>query len=168
MDQGQSCVSSYFQSPSPSGERDSERSSQGEGLSRRGQTPERLLEYSRTLRSNQTDAEAKLWAKLRAGRFNGLKFRRQVAFSADYIADFVHPKSKLIIELDGSQHAEQQAYDVRRTRFFEAQGYRVVRFWNGDVFNEMDGVLSAIHSAVLAGPLPGASRLSLPPEGEGL
>ena len=160
-------MSTHFPNPSSSGERDSERSSQGEGLSRRGQTPARLLKYARSLRTNQTEAERLLWAKLRAGRFNGLKFRRQVSFSANYIADFVHPKSKLIIELDGSQHVDQRKYDEARSRFFEAQGYRVIRFWNSDVFNEMDGVMAAIFSAVSLSPLPGAARLSLPPEGEG-
>jgi very-short-patch-repair endonuclease len=126
------------------------------------------LDYARSLRSNQTEAEVKLWARLRAGRLNGLKFRRQIAFSADYIADFVHAKSKLIIELDGRQHVDQQSYDDRRSQFFESQGYRVIRFWNNDVFNAMDGVLEAILAAASSAPLPGASRLSLPPEGEGM
>jgi very-short-patch-repair endonuclease len=95
-----------------------------------------------------------------------LKFRRQIAFSADYIADFVHAKSKLIIELDGSQHSDKRAYDDHRTRFFESQGYRVVRFWNNEVFENMDGVLTAILEAI-SHPLPDAAHLSLPPEGEG-
>jgi very-short-patch-repair endonuclease len=140
---------------------------QGEGLSRRGQTPDNLLEYARALRTNQTEAERKLWSRLRAGRFHGLKFRRQVVFSAHYIADFVHAKSKLIIELDGSQHADRQAYDERRTQFLEREGYRVIRFWNNDVLQNMDGVLETLLAAVNSAPLPGASRLSLPPEGEG-
>jgi very-short-patch-repair endonuclease len=167
MGEGQPCVNSHFSNqPSPSGGRDSSRSEQGEGLSRRGKTPELLLERARRLRAGQTEAEDKLWSRLRAGRLHGLKFRRQIAFSANYVADFVHPKSRLIIELDGSQHADQAAYDERRTRFFESQGYRVIRFWNNEVFENMDGVLTAIYHAV-SHPLPGAARLSLPPEGEG-
>jgi very-short-patch-repair endonuclease len=168
MGKGEPCVITHFPPPSPSGERDSLAiAKQGEGLSRRGQTPEQLLRYARSLRTNQTQAEDKLWGRLRAGRLHGLKFRRQVAFSADYIADFVHAKSKLVIELDGSQHADKQAYDNQRTRFFESEGYRVIRFWNNDVLQDIDSVLTAVHFAVTSAPLPGASRLSLPPEGEG-
>jgi very-short-patch-repair endonuclease len=125
-----------------------------------------LLEYARALRANQTEAEDKLWSRLRAGRLRGLKFRRQIAFSANYIADFVHSKSKLVIEVDGSQHADHSDYDNRRTAFFASQGYRVLRFWNNEVFENMDGVLTAILEAI-SHPLPGAAHLSLPPEGEG-
>jgi very-short-patch-repair endonuclease len=167
MGETEPCVTKHFNPPSPSGERDSEQSSLGEGLSRRGKTSDHLLEYARSLRANQTEAEEKLWSRLRAKRFLGLKFRRQVSFSADYIADFVHPKTKLIIELDGSQHSDKLAYDSKRTKFFEGQGYRVIRFWNNDVFSGMDGVLEAILAAINSSPLPSASRLSLPPEGEG-
>ena len=73
---------------------------------------------------------------------------------------------KPLVELDGSQHADNVAYDMKRTRFCEGEGYRVARFWNNDLFLNMDGVLAAILEAVAA-PLPGASRLSLPPEREG-
>lgn len=139
---------------------------QGEGVTRRGKTPEELLSRAKSLRANQTDAEQKLWSCLRAGRLNGIKFRRQVPFSADYVADFVCPSAKLIVEVDGSQHADQLEYDATRTRFFESQGYRVVRFWNNQVLGEMEAVLRAVLAATSL-PLPGASRLSLPPEGEG-
>jgi very-short-patch-repair endonuclease len=139
---------------------------QGEGVTRRGKTPEDLLSHAKNLRTSQTEAEAKLWSRLRAGRFNGLKFRRQVPFSADYVADFVCPAAKLIIEVDGSQHVDQLAYDALRTRFFEGQGYRVIRFWNNQVLGDLDAVLRAVMAATSL-PLPGASRLSLPPEGEG-
>lgn len=125
-----------------------------------------LLERARSMRSDPTAAEDKLWQRLRAGRLNGLKFLRQVAFSGKYIADFVCPSAKLVLELDGSQHAEQLTYDAARTRFFESQGYRVMRFWNNDVLGNIHTVLESIARAALA-PLPGASRLSLPPEGEG-
>lgn len=118
------------------------------------------------MRSDPTAAEEKLWQRLRAWRLGGLKFRRQVAFGGKYIADFVCPSAKLIIELDGSQHAEQMTYDGKRTRFFQSQGYRVMRFWNNDVLGNTHTVLESIAAAALA-PLPGATRLSLPPEGEG-
>jgi UDP-N-acetyl-alpha-D-muramoyl-L-alanyl-L-glutamate epimerase len=142
------------------------RSKQGEGVNGRGKTPELLLERSRQLRQGQTEAEAKLWSRLRAKRLQGFKFRRQEPFSANYIADFVCPSRKLIVELDGSQHADDVAYDARRTRFFESQGYRVVRFWNNDVFLNLESVLDAIYAA-LTGPLPGPSGLSLSPLGRG-
>jgi very-short-patch-repair endonuclease len=142
---------------------------QGEGVRvrGRGKTPELLLQRSKELRINSTEAEQKLWSRLRAKRLQDLKFRRQVAFSENYIADFVCPSAKLIVELDGSQHAEQAAYDARRTQFFEQQGYRVLRFWNNDVFGNFDGVLQAIVNASKS-PLParGASCPS-PLEGEG-
>jgi very-short-patch-repair endonuclease len=124
------------------------------------------LSKAKSLRANQTEAEDKLWSCLRAGRLQGLKFRRQVPFSADFVADFVCPSMKLIVEVDGSQHADQAEYDAMRTRFFEGQGYRVIRFWNNQVLGEMEAVLRAVLAATSL-PLPGASRLSLPPEGEG-
>ena len=81
------------------------------------------------LRQNQTEAEAKLWSRLRAHRMAGVQFRRQHAIG-NYIVDFCSPRRKLIIELDGSQHLDQADYDVERTKHLEAKGYRVLRFWN--------------------------------------
>lgn len=139
---------------------------QGEGPFHRGKTPDHLLDRSRALRGSQTEAEAKLWSRLRAGRLVGSKFRRQVPIG-NYIADFVCPDAKLIVEVDGSQHIEQSDYDERRRAFLENQGYRVLRFWNNEVLAATDSVLESIRLAV-SSPLPGASRLSLPPEGEGV
>ena len=154
--------------PLPAGERDSLRSKQGEGVRGRGKTPELLLERARKLRAGQTEAEDKLWSRVRAKRLQGFKFRRQEPFSGHYIADFVCPRGKLIVELDGSQHADDIAYDLRRTRFFESQGYRVIRFWNNDVFLNLDSVLDAIHAALTV-PLPAGERDSLrSKQGEGL
>ena len=153
--------------PLPIGERDSLRSKQGEGVRGRGKTPELLLERARKLRAGQTEAEDKLWSRVRAKRLQGFKFRRQEPFSGHYIADFVCPSAKLIVELDGSQHADDIAYDERRTRFFESQGYRVIRFWNNDVFDNFEAVLDAIYAALTA-PLPGPAGLSLSPKGRGL
>jgi len=99
------------------------------------------------LRKELTPAERKLWAYLRGDKLNGVNFRRQHAIG-NYIVDFVSIKKKLVIELDGSQHLEQAKYDVERTRYLESQGYRVIRFWNNDVMNDMKGIFRAIEIAL--------------------
>ncbi len=104
-------------------------------------------EHARELRKVPTPAEAKLWAYFRAGKMNGVKFRRQHAIG-NYVSDFCSIKHKLIIELDGSQHLEQEGYDAERTAFLESKGYRVLRFWNNDVMNDLDAVLKVIWSAL--------------------
>jgi very-short-patch-repair endonuclease len=129
---------------------------QGEGVRGRGKTPDLLLARAKELRSKMTEAEEKLWSRLRASRLNGHKFRKQVPFSANYVADFVCPKAKLIVEADGSQHSDQAVYDAKRTRFFESQGYRVLRFWNNDILARTDAVLEVILAAIAEAPLPGA------------
>jgi lipoyl(octanoyl) transferase len=98
---------------------------------------------ARPLRENQSDAEKLLWRHLRNRQVEGAKFRRQQMI-APYIVDFVCFESRLIVELDGGQHAEQVEYDERRTRFLEDQGFRVLRFWNNDVFSNIEGVLQRI------------------------
>jgi len=90
-----------------------------------------------------TPAEAKLWARLRAHQLNGIHFRNQHAIG-NYVVDFCAPRKKLIIELDGSQHLEQGEYDSERTTFLEAHGFKVIRFWNNDVMNNIEGVILAI------------------------
>ncbi|MCE1255516.1 MAG: endonuclease domain-containing protein [Anaerolineae bacterium] len=102
---------------------------------------------SSELRQNQTEAEGKLWQALRAHRLNGIHFRRQHAIGP-YIVDFVAPRQKTIIELDGGQHLEQQDYDAERTAYLEAKGYRVMRFWNNEVLENLDGVLQVIMDAI--------------------
>ena len=94
------------------------------------------------LRKELTPAERKLWARLRNDQL-GVNFRRQHAVG-NYIPDFCSPKAKLIIELDGSHHLEQEEYDEERTRYFESQGYQVIRFWNNQVMNDIEGVIKAI------------------------
>ncbi|MFN8387903.1 MAG: endonuclease domain-containing protein [Anaerolineales bacterium] len=94
------------------------------------------------LRKELTPAERKLWANLRGDQL-GVNFRRQHAIG-NFIPDFVCIKKKLIIELDGSQHLEQEEYDEERTKYFETLGYKVIRFWNSDVMKNMDGVIRAI------------------------
>ena len=127
----------------------------------------RLRERARQLRGHQTEAEERLWFHLRAHRFMGLKFKRQKPMGR-YILDFICYAPKLVIELDGGQHAEQVAADRERDAWLEAQGFRVLRFWNNQVLGETDAVLEAIRRAVLVAeaedPLPNPSPL----RGEGL
>jgi len=95
------------------------------------------------LRRDQTDAERKLWFRLRDRRLRGLKFRRQVTIG-NYIADFCCESARLIIELDGGQHSARESQDAKRTTALESQGYLVLRFWNNDVLQNIDGVLESI------------------------
>ena len=100
-------------------------------------------ERARQLRKELTPTEQKLWAYLRGKKLNGVSFRRQHAIG-NYIVDFCAIKQKLIIELDGSQHLEQEKYDRERTAYLESQGYKVIRFWNNDVMNNISDVIRAI------------------------
>ena len=107
--------------------------------------PTRTLAHAKDLRKHSTDAEHKLWQYLRAGRLNGLKFRRQHAIPP-YIVDFICMSQSLIVELDGSQHAIE--VDAMRTRFLEAHGLRILRFWDNNVLNNTNAVLEAILNTV--------------------
>ena len=98
------------------------------------------------LRKDPTPAERKLWSRIRNDQL-GVTFRRQHAVGI-YIPDFCSPKAKLIIELDGSQHLEQKEYDEERTKYLESLGYKVIRFWNNDVLDHIDGVILAIIHAL--------------------
>ena len=99
--------------------------------------------HARDLRKNQPPAKHTLWQAIRCKQINGVKFRRQHAIGP-YIADFYAPSRKLIIELDGSQHMEQKEYDAQRTEFLESKGYRVLRFWNNEMMNDLEGVIMRI------------------------
>ncbi len=110
-------------------------------------TSPKMQRRAAELRHHQTEAEAKLWAHLRSHRLNDTHFRRQFAIG-NYIVDFCAPRIKLVIELDGSQHLEQKGYDNDRTEFLNAQGYRVLRFWNNEVMNDLEGVMSAVMLAL--------------------
>ncbi|WP_334179290.1 DUF559 domain-containing protein [Pseudoxanthomonas sp.] len=123
--------------------------------------PTRTLANARRLRKEMTDAERRLWQHLRAGRLEGYKFRRQHALHP-YIVDFCCVEAGVVIELDGSQHGEP--VDAGRTRHLEAQGWRVARFWNNDVLNQVDVVVEAIWN-LLSRPTLSPTPL---PEGEGL
>jgi very-short-patch-repair endonuclease len=119
-----------------------------------------LLAYAKDLRTNQTPLELKLWYALRARRFEGAKFRRQVVIGR-YIVDFAcRIPCMLVIEVDGDTHGVQRGYDEQRTRFLESRGYRVLRFTNAEVGTNLDGVLTMIAEAVRS-PLSPA----LSPEG---
>jgi very-short-patch-repair endonuclease len=101
---------------------------------------------ARSLRRHDTDAEARLWNALRARRLGGWTWRRQEPFGP-YILDFLCRDASLVVELDGGQHADQVAYDTRRTAHLERCGLRVLRFWNTAVMTNRAGVCDAILDA---------------------
>jgi very-short-patch-repair endonuclease len=99
---------------------------------------------AKSLRRNGTDAEARLWYHLRAGRLNGFKFRRQHPVPP-YIVDFYCAAAKLIVELDGSQHTRES--DAERSRYLDSLGLRVLRYWDNEVLQHTEVVMAAILSA---------------------
>ena len=113
-----------------------------------------LTTRSRTLRKNSTDAERKLWSVLRSRQLNGFKFRKQVEIDG-YVVDFLCAERRLIIEVDGGQHSPER--DARRTAYLESQDFRVIRFWNNDVLENLDGVWTIIEQA-LESTLPHPAR----------
>jgi very-short-patch-repair endonuclease len=128
----------------------------GEGLGRgNGVRPPRqqLLKRARSMRSAPTDAEHRLWQILRAKRLAGFKFKRQVRIDS-FIVDFVCLNRRLIIEADGGHHGEEN--DTARDAYLNAQGFRILRFWNNDIFNNEEGVIESILAA-LSAPLPNPS-----------
>jgi len=102
---------------------------------------------ARNLRAIQTEAETRLWMRLRDRQLGGAKFRRQVPVGP-YVADFACYSARLIVELDGGQHAANADADARRTEWLESQGFRVVRFWNNDVMANIEGVMERISAAL--------------------
>lgn len=120
-----------------------------------------LLAPAKRMRREPTDAERVLWKMLRAKQFGGFKFKRQEQIG-DYIADFVCFSERLIVEADGSQHAESES-DRLRDEWLENQGFRVIRFWNNDILTNKEGVAQTILAALVP-PLPNPS----PAGGEGL
>jgi very-short-patch-repair endonuclease len=105
---------------------------------------------ARKLRNSTNEIEDLLWARLRRRQLGGLKFSRQIPI-AGFVPDFVCRKVRLAVELDGSQHANAKTYDAERTQAIEAEGYRVIRFWNSDVLTNMEGVLETILAAATGG-----------------
>jgi very-short-patch-repair endonuclease len=107
------------------------------------------------LRKRQTDAERQLWQHLRSKQIEGFKFRRQEPIG-EYIVDFVCFDSKVVIEVDGGQHAEEGA-DKERDRWLNKEGFKVLRFWNNEVLLNLRGVLEIIKKNCLKSPSPFAS-----------
>jgi very-short-patch-repair endonuclease len=102
---------------------------------------------SRALRNNMTDAERHLWYYLRRRHISGYKFRRQFPLG-NYIVDFICLEKRLIIEVDGGQHAEQIQYDKSRDSWLNEQGFQLLRFWNSEVLGETEAVLAKIWQVV--------------------
>ena len=121
-----------------------------------------VLANARSLRGTQTSMESRLWRELRGRRFDGFKFRRQQPIGP-YIADFCCFEAKLTIELDGGGHAHKDvaAYDRRRTEYMRSLGLRELRFWNNDITDNLEAVLSTIEKAITGENSPS------PPVGEG-
>ncbi len=101
------------------------------------------VERARAMRKNPTEAEKKLWMVLRGKNLEGYKFRRQHPIGP-YIVDFCCLKKKLVIEVDGGQHLDQQDKDLERTLFLKSRGFHVLRFWNDEVLNRTDDVCNTI------------------------
>jgi adenine-specific DNA-methyltransferase len=106
---------------------------------------------ARTLRKNMTDAERVFWRAIRDRQLSGAKFRRQFPIGR-YVADFVCFEHRLVVEIDGGQHAGS-ASDQKRTAWLASQGFRVIRFWNNEVLSNLEGVQIAISEAIASGPL---------------
>jgi very-short-patch-repair endonuclease len=109
---------------------------------------ESLIKIARSLRKRQTDAENLLWRHLQQKQMEGVKFRRQAPIGK-YVVDFVSFERKLILEVDGGQHALVREKDKERDFWLESQGFRLLRFWNNEVIQNLDGVLEAIRENIL-------------------
>lgn len=103
-------------------------------------------DFRKVLRRSQTDVEKLLWKYLR-GSHLGKKFKRQIIFG-NYIVDFYCPGCKFVIELDGEQHKQRREYDDIRTKYLKSKGIKVIRFWNGEVESNIEGVLERIRKAL--------------------
>ena len=118
-------------------------------------------QHSRSLRNNATPAERKLWNSLKNRQLNGVRFNRQVVIRP-YICDLVARSAKLVIEIDGGQHGDATSYDRKRTEFLEAKGYRVLRFWNNEVIENIEGVVIRIGEALKLPPPARAGGVDSP------
>jgi len=120
---------------------------------------------ARTLRKRMTDAERLLWRHLRNRELGGWKFRRQYPVGP-FIVDFICVEKNVVIEVDGGQHAENEALDLQRSAYLNKMGYRVVRLWNNEVLQETEGVLTAIFEILANGKQNSPSPQPSPPSGE--
>ena len=107
----------------------------------------RLTAHARRLRHDQTDAERRLWSRLHGRQCAGAKFRRQHPVPP-FITDFCCVARRLVVELDGSQHAATPEADLRRTQFLQSEGYKVLRFWDTEVLQQLDAVVDVIQRAL--------------------
>jgi very-short-patch-repair endonuclease len=115
-------------------------------------TGKKPTQISRVLRKRATDAENRLWFHLKGKNLEGIKFRRQQPIG-DYIVDFVAFEKRLVIEVDGGQHAEEEKdNDMRRDAWLSSQGFKVLRFWNNEVLQNLEGVLETIRVNCLRHP----------------
>jgi very-short-patch-repair endonuclease len=131
---------------------------EGKGFPPEADQPLAEKNLSRSLRRNQTEAEKRLWRSLRSRELNGCKFRRQQPIGP-YIVDFCCLERRLVIEVDGGQHAMLKETDERRTAFLEKEGFRVVRFWDNEVLKNTVGVLETIAERLGSPPSPPPSPL---------
>jgi very-short-patch-repair endonuclease len=120
------------------------------------------IDNARRLRNGATDAERKLWSALRHKQLDDFKFRRQVPIG-DFVAYFACLSARLIIEVDGGQHDVEREKDAARTAWLKSRGYRVIRFWNNDVLENLEGVVQIIRTALHDHPPPYP-----PPQGGGV
>ncbi|WP_088306996.1 endonuclease domain-containing protein [Novosphingobium sp. B 225] len=123
---------------------------------------QRLTAFAKANRKAMSEPATRMWLQLRAGRFEGIKFRREKVIG-EYIADFAANDPKLVIEIDGNTHDIDDPRDTIRTRYLESQGYRVQRYTNVEIMQNLEGVLIHLTSilAEMRPPLP-----TLSPEGE--
>ena len=122
----------------------------------------RLTKFAKDNRQQMSEPATRMWLQLRATRFMGVKFHREKVIG-DYIADFAANNPRLVIEIDGDTHDVDNDYDAIRTRYLEQQGYRVVRYVNPDVMQNIEGVLMHLTTVIeeMRPPLP-----TLSPSGE--
>jgi lysyl-tRNA synthetase class 2 len=106
-------------------------------------------ERARQLRANPTEAEVRLWSRIRRKQLEGFRFRRQHPLER-HIVDFFCPEARLIVEVDGGQHSDDNVRDAIRTEWLEKRGYRVIRFWNKDVLAQTEDVLASTLEALRA------------------
>ena len=112
-----------------------------------------MRHLARTLRRQQTRAEQLLWSRLRNRQLEGCKFCRQQV-TEPYIVDFLSVQPKLVIEVDGGQHAETALQDAQRTEYLQRLGYPVVRYWNDPVLRDVEAVMESIRAALIEIPSP--------------
>ncbi|MBA1155563.1 DUF559 domain-containing protein [Vibrio parahaemolyticus] len=125
-------------------------------------------ERAKQLRSNATEPEQRLWRALKAIPVHGSHFRRQVPIGP-YVVDFACLKARLVLELDGGHHSQDDvaAKDAARTQWLEKEGYRVVRFWNVELFENLNGVLDTIYAALYGSLQSESLALPTPPRPDG-